>query len=190
MERLAASADLVTFSGDKLIGGPQAGLIVGRRDLVARIRKDPLARAMRPDKVTLAGVAATLALYRAGTATRDVPVWRMIAADPDVLRRRAEELSRRLGRLGIAAIPVALESTVGGGSLPEATIPSWGVSLVDRHGDRGLASLRAWSPAVIGRIENDATVLDLRTVDESWDERGVLAGAIAGALSAPAGTGP
>jgi L-seryl-tRNA(Ser) seleniumtransferase len=190
MERLAAGADLVTFSGDKLIGGPQAGLIVGRRDLVARIRKDPLARAMRPDKVTLAGVAATLALYRAGTATRDVPVWRMIAADPDVLRRRAEELSRRLGRLGIAAIPVALESTVGGGSLPEATIPSWGVSLVDHHADRALASLRAWSPAVIGRIENDATVLDLRTVDESWDERGVLAGAIAGALSAPAGTGP
>jgi L-seryl-tRNA(Ser) seleniumtransferase len=182
MERLAAGADLVTFSGDKLIGGPQAGLIVGRADLIARIRKDPLARAMRPDKVTLAALAATLATYRAGTATRDIPVWQMIAVSANALRTRAEELSRRLGGLGVASVPVALESTVGGGSLPDATLPSWGIALSDRHPDRALARLRAWTPAIVARIENDAVVLDLRTVAESWDERGVLAGAIAGAL--------
>jgi L-seryl-tRNA(Ser) seleniumtransferase len=183
MERLAAGADLVTFSGDKLIGGPQAGLIVGREDLVARIRKDPLARAMRPDKTALAAIAATLALYRAGTATRDVPVWRMIAAEPGDLRRRAEELAGRLGGHGVAATPVTLDSAVGGGALPEATLPSWGISLVGRQAPRALASLRAWSPAIIGRVEGDAAVLDLRTVDPSWDERDALAGAIAGALA-------
>ena len=89
-ERLAAGADLVTFSGDKLVGGPQAGLIVGRADLIARIRKDPLARAVRPEKVTLAALAATLGLYRAGRATTDIPVWRMIAATPEELGQRAD----------------------------------------------------------------------------------------------------
>ncbi|HEY8635698.1 MAG TPA: L-seryl-tRNA(Sec) selenium transferase, partial [Candidatus Limnocylindrales bacterium] len=91
-ERLGAGADLVTFSGDKLVGGPQAGLIVGRADLIARIRKDPLARAVRPEKVTLAALAATLGLYRAGRAATEIPVWRMIAATPEELGRRADAL--------------------------------------------------------------------------------------------------
>ena len=89
-ERLAAGADLVTFSGDKLVGGPQAGLVVGRADLIARMRRDPLARAMRPDKATLAGVAATLGLYRAGRAVEEIPVWSMIAMPSAVIRERAE----------------------------------------------------------------------------------------------------
>jgi len=182
MERLAAGADLVTFSGDKLVGGPQAGFIVGRGDLVARIRKDPLARAMRPDKVTLAAVAATLAIYRAGTATRDIPVWRMIAMPADAIRARAEDLCRRLGTLRLPAMPVPLESTVGGGSLPDAVLPSWGVALSDRRADRLLGRLRAASPPIVGRIEADAVVLDLRTVDERWDGDGPLAGTIARAL--------
>ena len=105
-ERLAAGADLVTFSGDKLVGGPQAGLIVGRADLIARIRRDPLARAVRPEKVTLAALAATLGLYRAGRATTEIPVWRMIAATPEALGRRADAL--------LAALPAAARSRVVG----------------------------------------------------------------------------
>ncbi|MDQ3127800.1 MAG: L-seryl-tRNA(Sec) selenium transferase, partial [Chloroflexota bacterium] len=122
-ERLGQGADLVLFSGDKLVGGPQAGLIVGRADLVARLRRDPLARAVRPDKAILAGVAATLAIYRAGRATRDIPVWQMIALDPEGLRARAawivERVAAEAGRSDLDV--VAVESAVGGGSLPGQT---------------------------------------------------------------------
>ena len=132
-ERLAAGADLVLFSGDKLVGGPQAGLIVGRADLVARLRRDPLARAIRPDKAILAGVAATLAIYRAGRAALDIPVWQTIAVPPEALRARAEWICeaarrRRAGRTRRVAV-VALESPVGGGSLPGQVLPSFGVSV-------------------------------------------------------------
>jgi L-seryl-tRNA(Ser) seleniumtransferase len=166
-ERLAAGADLVTFSGDKLVGGPQAGLIVGRADLIARIRRDPLARAMRPDKVTLAAVAATLALYRAGRAEAEIPVWRMIAASPEDLRRRASALARVVGD---RAEVVATEATVGGGSLPGETLPSFGVALSGRSADRMLAALRQGTPSVVGRIEGGRVILDLRTVDPELDD--------------------
>jgi L-seryl-tRNA(Ser) seleniumtransferase len=165
-ERLAAGADLVTFSGDKLVGGPQAGLIVGRADLIARVRRDPLARAMRPDKVTLAGVAATLALYRAGRAETEIPVWRMIAARPEDLRRRALELARIMGE---RAEVVATAATVGGGSLPGETLPSFGVALGGQSADRMLAALRRGSPSIVGRIESGRVILDLRTVDPGLD---------------------
>jgi L-seryl-tRNA(Ser) seleniumtransferase len=165
-ERLAAGADLVTFSGDKLVGGPQAGLIVGRADLIARIRRDPLARAMRPDKVTLAAVAATLALYRAGRAETEIPVWQMIAASPTDLHGRASALARVVGD---RAEVVATEATVGGGSLPGETLPSFGVALSGRSADRTLKALRRGSPSVIGRIEGGRVILDLRTVDRSLD---------------------
>ena len=182
-ERLAAGADLVTFSGDKLVGGPQAGLIVGRADLVARLRKDPLARAMRPDKTILAGVAATLALYRAGRAIAEIPVWRMLAASVDDLRVRAAALAATLP--GEAAAVVELAATVGGGSVPGETLPSMGLAL-DAPGGRGatelLARLRTGEPGVIGRIERDRVVLDLRTVAPGHDA--VLAAAIAHALIA------
>ena len=138
-ERLAAGADLVTFSGDKLVGGPQAGLMIGRAELIARIRRDPLARAMRPDKVTLAAVAATLALYRAGRAETEIPVWQMIAASLDELRARASVLARIVGD---RAEVVATEATVGGGSLPGETLPSFGIALGGRSADRILAALR------------------------------------------------
>jgi L-seryl-tRNA(Ser) seleniumtransferase len=165
-ERLAAGADLVVFSGDKLVGGPQAGLVIGRADLVARLRTDPLARAMRPDKATLAGVAATLGLYRAGLAVREIPVWRMIASQPEALRARAEAL---VGGVP-GATAVALTSTVGGGSLPGETLASFGLALVAGSADRLLAALRAGEPVVLARVEGGRVVVDLRTVDPGSDD--------------------
>jgi len=182
-ERLAAGADLVVFSGDKLVGGPQAGLVVGRADLVERLRKDPLARAMRPDKATLAGVAATLGLYRAGLAATSIPVWRMIATPPEALRARAGALAVRVR----GAEVVALAATIGGGSLPGETLPSFGLALAARSADRLLAALRGADPAVVGRVEDGRVVLDLRTVEPSADDE--LALAVLGALAADGGTG-
>jgi L-seryl-tRNA(Ser) seleniumtransferase len=178
-ERLAAGADLVTFSGDKLIGGPQAGFVVGRADLVARIRRDPLARAMRPDKATLAGVAATLGLYRAGRAEAEIPVWRMIAADASHLRARAAALVKGLGSAtNTDVIPTA--ATVGGGSLPGEMLASFGIAIGGRSADRTSAALRRGSPSVVGRIEGGRVILDLRTVDPERDVE--LAAAIRAAL--------
>jgi len=172
-ERLATGSDIVTFSGDKLVGGPQAGLVVGRADLVARMRRDPLARAMRPDKVTMAGVALTLGLYRAGRATTDIPVWRMIATTAENLRARADALAARIGE----SVTVAeLRSTVGGGSLPGETLRSVGLAIAGGSPIRRLGALRRGDPAVIGRIDDDRVILDLRTVDPAQD--GDLAAAI------------
>ena len=183
-ERLVAGADLVTFSGDKLVGGPQAGLIVGRAGLVERLRKDPLARATRPDKTTLAALAATLGLYRAGLAVREIPVWRMIAARPDDLRARAEAMAARLDDPAAGIRVVALKATVGGGSLPGETLSSWGLALPGA--DARLAVLRRGDPAVIARIEDGRVVIDLRTVDPARDED--LARAIVGSTTAAAGS--
>ena len=177
-ERLADGADLVPFRGDTLVGGPQAGFVVGRADLVARLRRDPLARAMRPDKVTLAAVAATLGLYRAGVAADRVPVWRMIGTPVDVLRERAAAVLARLPGRGLESIE--LEATVGGGSLPGETLASVGIAIPGRAEAR-LARLRTGTPAVIGRVESGRAVLDLRTVDPRDDDG--LGAAIEAALA-------
>ena len=166
-ERLAAGSDVVTFSGDKLVGGPQAGLVVGRADLIDRMRRDPLARAMRPDKVTLLGIARTLGLYRAGLATYEIPVWIMISASIDDLHARADALAARLGDRVDA---VKLRSTVGGGSLPGETLPSVGLGVRAASATRALTALRTGEPPVIGRIENGRVVLDLRTVEPDRDD--------------------
>ena len=189
-ERLADGADIVTFSGDKLVGGPQAGFAVGRSALIARMRRDPLARAMRPDKVTLAAVAATLGLYRAGVAIERIPVWRMIAMSTETLRARAEAIGCDLrdpavdpaGRT-IDVTTIETRSTVGGGSLPGETQPSWAVAIDAANGraDRLLAALRAGDPAVVGRIEDGRVVLDLRTVEPGHD--GALTEAIREAIT-------
>jgi len=176
-ERLAAGSDIVTFSGDKLVGGPQAGLVVGRADLVSRMRRDPLARAMRPDKATLAAVALTLGLYRSGRAVETIPVWRMISAQGDGLRARAEALA---GSIGPRVSVVAVRSTVGGGSLPGETLASFGLALEARSANGLLTALRRGDPAVIGRIEDDRVVLDLRTVEPDADR--ALGAVIARAL--------
>ena len=184
-EALAGGADLVTFSGDKLLGGPQAGIVVGRADLVGRVRRDPLARAARPDKTILAALAATLGLYRAGLATREIPVWRAIAEPIATLWARAESLATGVGdpRVGVRGT----WATVGGGSLPGETIPSAGlvVEAPGRTADLILASLRAGDPAVIGRAEGGAVLLDLRTVPPEADD--ALAAALARAIAAVTG---
>jgi L-seryl-tRNA(Ser) seleniumtransferase len=164
-ERLAAGADLVTFSGDKLVGGPQAGFVVGRADLIARLRRDPLARAMRPDKTILAAVAATLGLYRAGLAVREIPIWRQIAAPVAVLEARARAIAEAVDGVRV----VETEATVGGGSLPGETLPSRAVSLPGRD-TTVIARLRTGSPALVGRIERDEVIVDLRTIDPSDDD--------------------
>jgi L-seryl-tRNA(Ser) seleniumtransferase len=182
-ERLAAGADLVTFSGDKLVGGPQAGLIVGRADLVARIRRDPLARAVRPEKVTLAALAATLGLYRAGLATSRIPVWRMIAAPVADLTTRAEAVRAgvrvdRRSRTRVAGMIAA----VGGGSLPGETLESAGL-VVEGRGAAALAErLRTGDPAVLARVADGAVWLDLRTVapEEDADLEAALGRALTG----------
>jgi L-seryl-tRNA(Ser) seleniumtransferase len=185
-ERLAAGADLVLFSGDKLVGGPQAGLIVGRADLVARLRKDPLARAMRPDKATLSGVAATLGLYRAGLAVREIPVWRMIATPLDELEAWSESIVARHRIGGAAGFTMErLDSTVGGGALPGQVLPSWGVGIHARSPRRCLDALRAGDPPVVARIDDDVVVLDLRTVDPAYDD--ALRRAMVAALDAGGG---
>ena len=180
-ERLAAGSDVVTFSGDKLVGGPQAGLVVGRADLIAKMRRDPLARAMRPDKVTLRGVAATLGLYRAGLATSQIPVWVMIATPVSELRARAERVA---SQVGAAATVLEMASTVGGGTLPGETIPSVGLAVSSPSPDGLLAQIRQCGrPAVIGRIEDDRVLLDLRTVHPEQDRR--LAATVKVALRRP-----
>jgi len=165
-ERLAAGADVVVFSGDKLVGGPQAGLIAGRADLIAKLRRDPLARAIRPDKAILAGVAATLGLYRAGRAVTDVPVWRAIARTPGELRVRAAAIADSVGS---GAAVVELESAVGGGSLPGQVLRSAGVAMRVASPDRAAAALRQGPDRVLARIEGDAIVCDLRTVEPRDD---------------------
>ena len=190
VERLADGADVVTFSGDKLVGGPQAGFAVGRADLVARMRRDPLARAMRPDKVTLAAVAATLGLYRAGLALERIPVWRMIAITQEELRVRATAMAALVKATeGATATTVDVRSTVGGGSLPGETLASVGVAIKAVAGspDRLLGALRTGTPAVVARIEDGRVVLDLRTVDPAADA--AVVGAIRAAVETLRGSG-
>ena len=165
-ESLAAGADLVTFSGDKLLGGPQAGLIVGRATLIAKLRSHPLARALRVDKTTLAGLEATLLAYLNGRATSDIPVWRMIAATPELLRTRAERIAAAIGG---GAMVLACASAVGGGSLPGETLPSFAVAIGGAPDDLA-RRLRQGTPPVIGRIADDRLLLDVRTVLEEQEE--------------------
>ena len=159
-ESLAAGADVVSFSGDKLLGGPQAGIIVGRADLLAKIKKHPLARAVRADKVALAGITATLTHYLKDEAEREVPIWRMISITPKQNKARAQSWVQELGRGKV----VEGESAVGGGSLPGETLPTWLLQLDVDKPDKFLAQLRKQNPPVIARTENDKVLLDPRTV--------------------------
>ena len=165
-ETVASGADLVTFSGDKLLGGPQAGILVGTKAAVERARKHPLMRALRPDKLTLAGLEATLALYRDGRVS-EVPALRMIARTQDDVRRSAEAVVASLcadpahAHAGYADT-APCTSTVGGGAMPTAELASWAVRLPASDEPR----LRAASTPIIGRVAEGKLWLDLRTVSD------------------------
>jgi L-seryl-tRNA(Ser) seleniumtransferase len=180
-ESLAAGADLVCFSGDKLLGGPQAGILLGRAELVAKLKKHPLARAMRADKLCLAALAATLLHYLKDEAAREIPVWRMIAAPLEDSQRRARGWAAALGQGEV----IPGESTVGGGSLPGETLPTFLLALKVKSPDRFLARLRQQHPPVIARVQEEQVVFDPRTVEE-WEEEDLLRG-IGAAFSATAG---
>ncbi|MDP9390280.1 MAG: L-seryl-tRNA(Sec) selenium transferase [Actinomycetota bacterium] len=156
---LAAGADLVLASGDKLLGGPQAGLVLGRTELVQRLRRHPLYRALRVDKLTLAALEATLR----GPVP---PVQEMLAADVAELRARARALAARLVEAGIEAVAVDADARVGGGGAPEHPVPSAAVSLPPSFAE----ALRRGSPPVVGYVEDDRTLLNLRSVPPSSDE--------------------
>jgi L-seryl-tRNA(Ser) seleniumtransferase len=163
-QAVADGAALVTFSGDKLLGGPQAGVIVGRADLVAACARHPLARAVRADKLTLATLQYVALEYLAGTAS-DLPLWRMATLSIETLRARAEAITARVPR----AVVVDTEAVAGGGSLPGLTIPSAGVAVPVGDADEALAAMRTWG--VVARIDAGSVVCDLRTVDPADDER-------------------
>jgi len=183
---VATGVDLVTFSGDKLLGGPQAGIIAGRRALVAAVKAHPLMRALRPDKLTIAAVEATLAIYR-DRRHGDIPALAMLSAPADQLRARADDLVARIGAppVGLRVAVVSCESAVGGGALPTATLPSWAVALTsDRAGADAIdAGLRGAVPPVLARIADDQVLLDVRTVDPG--ELDAVAAAVAALLPSP-----
>jgi L-seryl-tRNA(Ser) seleniumtransferase len=159
-ESLAAGVDLVCFSGDKLLGGPQAGIIIGKKDLIDKIKKHPLARAVRADKTCLAGITATLAHYLKDEAEREIPIVRMMSLTPEQVKVRAEAWREALGQGEV----VKSESTVGGGSLPEESMPTFVLALSVKSPDKFLKKLRETNPPVIARTENDKVLLDPRTV--------------------------
>ena len=166
-------SDLVFFSGDKLLGGPQSGIIVGRRDLIAKLSEHPLMRAMRIDKLSLAALRATLLHYLKGEALDKVPVWRMISEHPDKLKKRVQAWKDHIGEL---ATVVSSQSTIGGGSLPGALLPSWSLC-IDKPGKvESLGrELRRLPKPVIGKIAEDKLFLDARTVLTGEDE-GLIVG--------------
>ena len=170
-ESVRAGMGLVFFSGDKLLGGPQAGIVAGRRELVSRLARHPLARAVRIDKLSLASLTATLVHYLRGEAEREIPVWRMIAATPESLRERACGWKSQLS--GPYSV-VESRSAVGGGSLPGETLPTWALSLDAAHlpgGAEGvMRRLREGRPPVVARVEDGRALFDPRTVAPGEDD--------------------
>jgi L-seryl-tRNA(Ser) seleniumtransferase len=159
-ESLAAGVDVVCFSGDKLLGGPQAGIIVGRKDLIDKIKKHPLARAVRADKACLAGISATLLHYLKDEAEREIPILKMMSFTPKQVKGRVEAWIRELAQGEV----VEGESTVGGGSLPGESFPTFLLSLAVDSPDKFLKRLRAQNPPIIARTANNKVLLDPRTV--------------------------
>jgi L-seryl-tRNA(Ser) seleniumtransferase len=169
MQYLQQGADLVLCSGDKLMGGPQAGIIAGKAELVQRCRRHPMARALRPDKTTLAALHATFAAH-AREGTPGLPLHAMVTVELDALRARGAALAEALG-WPVGEVLVDSRATIGGGSLPGDTMPSVALRVPSTAPSRDAKRLRTGEPAVVGRIEDEALLVDLRSVDPSDDAR-------------------
>jgi L-seryl-tRNA(Ser) seleniumtransferase len=187
-ESVASGADVITFSGDKLLGGPQAGIIVGRKSIIERIRKNPINRALRIDKLTLAALEGTLRLYRdEPRAVQAIPTLRMLNEKEESLAARARELTLRLESLADARLAIdtaRLPSKAGGGSLPLIELPSRCLRLRIAGVSANTLELkmRRNDPPIIGRIEDDAFVMDMRTIQD--DEFPIIASALSSVLGA------
>tara|TARA_B100000749_G_scaffold194707_1_gene151157 strand:- start:1201 stop:1764 length:564 start_codon:yes stop_codon:yes gene_type:complete len=168
-QSVSAGVELGFFSGDKLLGGPQAGIIIGKKEAVARVSSHPLARAVRIDKMSMAALAATVLHYIRDEATSKIPIWRMISATEEELRRKSESWAS-FAQNGVS---VASRSAIGGGSLPGETLPTWVTRIPSPQpgeAEKMAQRLRDNNPPIVARIEDDAVILDPRTVlpgDES-----------------------
>jgi L-seryl-tRNA(Ser) seleniumtransferase len=167
---VARGCDLVTASGDKLFGGPQCGILVGRKDWVNRVRSSPLYRAFRADKLNFAALEATLHQYLRGDS-ESVPVIRMLHMPEDAIRRRCEDIAEAVDHAALILSVTPVESVIGGGTAPKSTLPSHALALRHAQLDASslLAALRQLDPPIIGRIEEDRVLLDLRTVEPEFD---------------------
>ena len=171
-EMIRCGADLVCFSADKLLGGPQGGIICGRREYLNRIRKDPLYRTFRVGKMTLAVLQSVLLSYLHGNALQDLPVWQMITMPYETIRRRCHSIARKLRQQGIAATCQDGFSVAGGGSLPGKTLKTRLLMIPSKSSIDALEQrLRLSNPAVLGRIQEDCLVLDPRTIEPLSDKR-------------------
>jgi L-seryl-tRNA(Ser) seleniumtransferase len=175
---IQAGADIVAFSGDKLLGGPQAGVIVGKKSVLERLKKHPLNRALRIDKLTVAALEATLQLYRDGREDEAIPTRAALLAKPEVLLKRAQRLASLLGSLPHRL--VESQGRVGGGSMPLAAPKSWAVALPGVAAVEVHEKLRAGAPPVVARIVDDEVWLDVRCLEDA--ELEVVARAIANAV--------
>ncbi len=186
-DSITAGADLVTFSGDKMLGGPQAGIIVGRKDLVSALRSNQLARIVRVDKFTIAAMEATLRLYLDEEQVAEkIPVWQMLAIEEDLLKSRAEKIAGQLSNL-LETAEVGIQkgiSKVGGGALPAAELPTWLVAVKPEQAEISAAELvermRSGEPPLILRLQHETLLFDLRTVRE--DQEQTLVDKITGAF--------
>jgi L-seryl-tRNA(Ser) seleniumtransferase len=190
-DSIRTGADLVLFSGDKLLGGPQCGIIVGRRELVQRIASHPMMRALRVDKLTFAALAATLRIYRdPDKAKEEIPLLHFLATSVENLQQRAERLALQMAAASAVkdAKAVADVTYLGGGSIPTQQMPTWCVSLAPREMsvDQFAKALRVGAPSVVGRVKEDRLLLDLRSVAPRQDR--LLVSAVE-ALAPPKPTG-
>jgi len=184
---LDAGPDVVTFSGDKMLGGPQAGIIAGKKEFIEEMRRNPLARALRIDKLTLAALEATLRSYlNPEQALKEIPTLRMIAGSLEDIRLRAEELAFELKEAVQKEAEITVRSTVsriGGGAMPAAELPSFAVAVKPHkvNTERLGQLLRCHEPAVLGRVQEDFFLLDLRTVQRG--EEKIILDAVSGILT-------